>query len=405
MAENKRAQILAFYEAGRLTSKEASEAMDISRRQFRRLLKRYRAEGDIGLAHRTRGKPSPRRTPLEVEQQILELSTTRYSNFNDTHFTEKLNEVEGIVVSREKVRRIRRAAGIAPKTSRSSPRYRSRREPKPRAGMMLQVDGSDHDWLEGRGPSLVLLSAIDDATKELVYARFEYGETSAGYMRMFRSIVVEKGIPLSVYADRHSIFKINREATVEEQLTGEIPKTQVHRALRELGITYRAAYSPQAKGRVERHFRTMQDRLVSELGLLSATSLYEANRVLLDFISDYNRRFTVTPAEEEPAWLPTPKNLDLDTVFCFKETRTVKPDNTVSYKGHSLQIEPNPKRSSYVKAKVLVHELLTGDIRIFYKGEQIAEFPVEPDKDEPNPKTTVDAKEKYQIQSNSYFRA
>jgi transposase len=374
MRESRRVQVLALYEDGIITSREAVEAMGISIRQFRRLLKRYREEGSAGLAHKTRGKRSKRRTPRIVEERILDLSISRYSNFNDTHFTEKLNEVEGIYISREKVRRIRRKAGIAPKTRRSSPKHRSRREPKTRAGMLLQVDGSQHNWLQGRGPYLVLLSAIDDATRELVYARFENAETSAGYMRMFRSIVAERGMPLSIYGDRHSIFRVNREPNIEEQLSGQSPKTQVYRALQELGIVYTPAYSPQAKGRVERHFRTMQDRLVSELELAGVSSLQEANQLLAGFIDDYNRRFKIEPVENVTAWLPVPVDLDLDTIFCFKEKRTVNYDNTVSYKGRTLQIPPGPKRSSYAKTKVTIYELLNGDINVVYKGETIAKF-------------------------------
>jgi hypothetical protein len=303
----------------------------------------------------------------------VELRTNVYGDFNDVHFTEKLNEVEGIVVGRETVRALLRARGIPPKHSRRSPGHRSRRPPWPAEGALVQADASPHRWFGDEYIALVV--AVDDATKKILYARFEERETTVAYLKMLRHLCRRYGRPLALYADRHSIFKTNREPTIEEQLRGLEPATQFHRALQELHIPYIAAHSPQAKGRVERAFRTLQDRLRAELGLANVADLAAANSLLRRFVPDYNRRFARLPDDANPAWLPMPPDLDLDAVCAIKETRVVKADNTVSFYGRTLQIPPNPYRSSYAKASVEVRELLNGQIRIYYQNLLLASFP------------------------------
>ena len=216
-----------------------------------------------------------------IREQVVDLAKTKYRGFNQQHFSEKLREKEGIPLSRSTVRRILLKEGIASPRKRKAPKHRSRRERYPQAGMLLQTDGSPHDWLEGRGPKLCLIGAIDDATGEVVYAHFQPTETTAGYIRMLRAITYSHGIPLALYHDRHSIFKVtDHQITLDEQLAGKSPQTQLGRILDELGINSISANSPQAKGRVERLWETFQDRLVSELRLAGASNEGEANQVL-----------------------------------------------------------------------------------------------------------------------------
>jgi hypothetical protein len=293
--------------------------------------------------------------------------------FNDHHLTEKLVEEEGIELSREKVRQILRSKGIASPRKRRPPRHRSRREWRASEGMMLQVDGSPHDWLEGRGPYLTLVGAIDDATSKVSGALFVQAETSLAYLKLFCGVFKRKGLPHSVYSDRHKIFFTDREPTIEEQLKGKRPRTQVGRALEELGITLIPAGSPQAKGRIERLWGNFQDRLVSELRLCGAKSKEEAQAVLDRYLPQHNRRFAKSASEAKPAW----REVDcqrLEQTLCFKYRRVVAKDHTVCFEGSVLQI---PKRSSFLSwagKAVDVHVLLDGSVEIFYKTDRIARF-------------------------------
>jgi hypothetical protein len=247
------------------------------------------------------------------------------------------------------------------------------------AGMMLQADGSDHDWLEGRGPRLTLIAYIDDATNQVPGAVFREQEDAAGYMLALRDICQKQGLPLSVYADRHTIFRSPKQATLEQQLAGQEPKSQFGRCLEELHIQYIPAYSPQAKGRVERLFETFQDRLVKELREAGAASPEDANRVLDDFLPRFNARFHQQAAQPGSAYRPWPTDLRPSDVLCFKYTRTVASDNTISFDGHSLPIPPGPDRRSYARARVEVRLHLEGHLSVHYQGQQLATFqPAQP---------------------------
>ena len=352
---------------------EAAELLLVSERQVYRLKSSFKWKGVKGLIHGNRGKVSERRLEDEVSAKIIELAKGSFAGYNDSFFTERLGEEEGITLSREKVRQILRKQGIGPKKKRRRPKHRTRRERKPQSGMMLQTDGSQHDWLQGRGERLTLIGAIDDATSEVPYALFAPSETTEGYMKMFMEIAKKKGLPLSLYADRHSIFQVERHTpTIAEQLNGRPDKTQLGRALDELGITLIPANSPQAKGRIERLWGTFQDRLVCELRRFNAKTIDEANAVLLKFLPDYNRKFTVEPFDSKSAWR-TIEGIDLNKYFCMKYSRVVGNDNTISFMNTKIQIASTKTRYSFAKAKVDVHHLIDGRIRIFYKGELIAE--------------------------------
>ena len=262
--EQKRLLVMNEIEKKKMKVREAVEVLGISERQGWRILAAYREEGAAGIAHGNRG-----RTPLhvlgeEIRERVVELAGERYAGFNHSHLTEMLQEREGLKISGSSVRRILLAAGMgSPKTRRPS-KHRRRRERYPKEGMLIQVDGSSHDWLEGRGPEITLIASIDDATGRVPFALFREEEDAQGYFLLLREIVRRKGIPLAIYHDRHGIFKrsaLEGSETLEEQLLGKEPTTQFGRLLKELAIESIAARSPQAKGRVERLFGTFQDRL------------------------------------------------------------------------------------------------------------------------------------------------
>jgi hypothetical protein len=287
--------------------------------------------------------------------------------------SEILSRDEKIQVSRQALRRILREEGIPAKLKRRSPRHRSRRERKEALGMMLQIDGSPHDWLEGRGPRLTLIGAKDDATS-LVWARFEEAETTWGYMDLMREIFLSKGLPLSLYSDRHTIFHSPKEPTIVEQIHNVRPLTQFGRAMEELGVTIIKAWSAPAKGRIENQWKTFQDRLVVELRLAGAKTREEANRVLEWFLKEYNRRFCVPSKKQEPVFRSSPSPSRLDRVLCLKETRTVNKDHTVSFEGLALQIPPSKKFHSIARQKVQVLQLKDGSVEIVYKQQTVARF-------------------------------
>lgn len=238
---------------------------------------------------------------------------------------------------------------------------------------MVQVDGSPHDWLEGRGPYLTLVGAIDDATSKVPGAFFVEGESSWAYLKLFLGVFKKKGLPHSVYSDRHKIFFTDREPTIEEQLADKLPRTQVGRALEELGITLIPAGSPQAKGRIERLWGTFQDRLVSELRLAGAKTKEQAQAVLDRYLPQHNRSFANPPQAEKPAWREVDSKA-LQQALCFKYQRVVAKDNTVCFEGAVFQIPKGFPCRSYAGKRIDVHVLLDGSVEFFYQGEKIAQF-------------------------------
>lgn len=375
LKELKRMHVIHEINAGRMTAKAAGDLLGLSVRQVRRLLKKQRDGGDGALAHGNRGRPSTRRLPAGIRERIVELAKGKYRDYNDCHFQEKLAELpEPIHISRSTLRTIRRAEGVPSPHKRRAPKHRSRRERKPQAGMLLQADGSRHDWLEGRGPWLSLLAYIDDATGEVPWAGFREEEDAAGYFLGLRAICLTHGIPGAIYADQHTIFQSPGEATLEQELAGEQPKSQFGRLLDELGIELIPARSPQAKGRIERLWETLQDRLVKALREAGATNITDANRVLETFLPKFNARFPVAPAQPGSAYLPWPAEYRSEQFFCFKHTRTVTNDNTIPFDGHRLQVPPGPKRRSYAKTRVDVWQHLDGCLEVRYQGESLVSF-------------------------------
>jgi transposase len=343
---------------------EAAKVMGVSERHGWRILAAYRKEGAAALAHGNRGRTPVNITPQAIRERVISLAEGRYSGVNHTHLAELLAEREGIKFSRSTLRRVLTEAGLSSPRRGRSPRHRYRRQRMPQEGMLLQLDGSHHRWLEYRGPQLTLLLAIDDATGRVPYALFREREDTLGYLKLLKSIIERCGIPLGVYTDRYSTFHVERGPN-----GGIAPLTQFGRALRELGITHILAHSPEAKGRVERANGTFQDRLVSELRLSGASNITEANLVLRDFLSRFNQRFGVPAAQSGQVYHPISPEMDIDNILCLKERRRVARDNTVQYRGRNLQLFPDADKVNYAGAYVEIQERLDGQILACYKGK------------------------------------
>jgi transposase len=370
--EQKRLFVLNRVDKGQLVAAQAAQLLDLSVRQLRRILAAYRKEGAAALAHGNRGRKPVHATSAQVRQQIIELASSKYQGCNHQHLSELL-EPEGIRASRSTIRRILGAVGLKSPRKRRPPKHRRRRERYPQEGMLLQIDGSPHPWLEDRGPRLTLIAAIDDATGKVVGGLFREQEDAQGYFLLLQQIVSKQGRPLALYHDRHGIFQRGPKEpeTLAEQLTGKREPTQFGRLLEELEITSISAHSPQAKGRIERLFGTFQDRLVVELRLAQAKTVEEANRVLEGFLPRYNKRFAVPALEPGLAYRPLFKGLRLQEVFCFKYQRTVGADNTVKLGEHRLQLEPSAQRDSYAHLRVEVHERLDGSLAVYYERKRV----------------------------------
>lgn len=369
--ELQRVSVLSMCLKGRLACASAAGLLGLSVRQIKRLKKRLREEGEAALAHANRGRPNPRRLPARTRQAVVRLARSKYAGFNDHHLCEKLNETEGFALSRETLRRLLRREGLGSPRQRRAPAHRQRRLRVAREGELVQLDGSPHDWLEGRGPQLTALGMQDDASGKILAAQFFPAETSAGYFHLLQSLLRRYGVPTAFYGDRSAVFVRNDDRwSLEEELAGKRQPTQFGRALADLGVTYIAAQSPQAKGRVERLWGVLQDRLCSELRLAQASDLHAANRVLRKFVTDYNRRFARTPREATTAWRTAPS--DLARICAFLHQRVVGNDNVVQWQGRRLQIPPQSRRFSFAGAKVQLYQALDGQVRLYYGDTRLA---------------------------------
>jgi transposase len=369
--DQRRAWILTKLLVGEVTTAEAAALLGLSERQAWRLRRAFERDGPAALVHGNRGRPSSRRLAEPVRARIVELARTRYDGANDSHLAELLAEHEGIEIGRSSLQRLLRGAGLASPRRRRPARHRSRRDRMPQEGLLLQTDGSRHDWLEGRGPRLTLVGAIDDATGRMTAATFRDQEDVAGYLVVLRETVRRHGIPLAIYRDRHTLFETPKSSlqTLEEQLADTRTPTQLGRALAELGITSIAARSPQAKGRIERAWGTFQDRLVTELRLAGTVDRDGAERVLARFLPKFNRRFVVPAANPELAWRPLPSGLRLDRICCLKYRRVVANDHTVRVGSTILQLPPGPGRRGYAGRRVELHLRLDGRL-VVWDGER-----------------------------------
>jgi transposase len=368
--EQKRLLVMNELLAGRLTGREAAEMLGVTLRHTRRLLAAYRREGAAGLAHGNRGREPVNKLAGEVTAEIVRLAQGAYRDYNDTHFREELAERHKIVVSTPTVRRVRRQHGLSSPRHRRAPRHRRRRQRYPQTGMLLQVDGSRHDWLEGRGPWLTLHAAIDDATNEVPWAVFREEEDATGYMLLLHHISQTHGLPLALYADRHTIFQSPQKASLAEQLAGKEPRSHLGRLLERVDIQLIAARSPQAKGRVERLFGTFQDRLVKELRRGRAATLDEANKILRTYLPRFNRRFMKPPAQAGSAYRPLLTQAEANDTFCFTYGRTVAADHTISVSGHTIQLSI-PTGYKLARQRIELRHRMDGRLAVFYKGKKL----------------------------------
>lgn len=350
--------------------RQAAMYMGVSYRHAKRL----KAKAEVGLAalaHANRGRRPWNRVDEDLRTRILSLSQEKYADFNDTHLTELLGR-EGIDISRETVRRMRREAGIAPKRKRKPPRHHRRRPRKTSEGLMMLWDGSPHRWFGADSDPCCLMAAIDDATGKILAAFFCPHECSWAYLELLRRVVRDWGVPCSVYQDKHTALKRNDDwLSLEEELAGTQEPTQVGMALADLGIEAIFANSPQAKGRIEKLFETLQDRLVAELGLKGIKEIEEANEYMASvFIPGFNERFAVKVSGEH-RWRRLHSSVDLDLICSFRYKATVSNDNAIRFSGMVLDIEPGPNGRSYAGIRADLRQMLDGSWRIYHQDKLI----------------------------------
>lgn len=371
--QQRRAEILSRLASGALSTAEAAEYLGRTERQVRRLRERYRSLGLSSVVHGNQGRTPQNKTDPGAVSRIETLAGKEgpYHGFNTCHLQELLEEREDIRIGRSTLDRILVEAG-ARKRSRSRPRrVYLRRERRSRAGELLLIDGSPHAWLERRGPKMSLMAAIDDATSDVVHLRFWPTECLAGYLHLVEQVVTTFGVPESFYHDKHTILVSPKEPTREEELAGKEPRSQFQETLTRLGIEGIKAHSPQAKGRIERLFRTLQDRLLNEMRLAHITTIEEANAFLPAFLQRFNIRFHREPKEPDPAWVVPTEPLDLPYYFAAIQTRHVKVDHTLSWQGRTLQIQRKRGEPSLAGTRVAVHIDTRGECHLYRDKERL----------------------------------
>ena len=366
--ERSRLVMMARVREEAMTIKEASEVIGVSYRQSRRIYKRYREEGDKGVIHRNRGRPSNRGKDCKVKEAVLRLYREQYWDFGPTLAAEKLGERDEYEVDHETLRRWLLAAGLW-KRQRKRAKHRQQRERKPHFGELVQMDGSHHKWFEERGEEECLMDMVDDATGKTL-ALISEEETTRAAMKVLWAWVERYGIPRALYVDWKNVYVTQREATLEEQLAGELPLTQFGRACQKLGIEIITASSPQAKGRVERKHGVYQDRWVKELRLEGIRDIEGANQHLCGFTDGINAKFAVEPRSSADFHRPMPEDMDLRGVFCREETRTVGNDWVVRYNNRFFQIVSQSNLPP-AKRRIMVQEHLDGSIHMLYRDRDV----------------------------------
>jgi len=362
--ESKRLHLIHQVLDLKITQVAAAKVLGVSDRQLRRMIKRVRAEGDEGICHRSRGRASNNRIPRKTKNRVLRLFRQTYADFNLVHATEILSANHGLSISDETLRLWLNEAGI-PYKRRRVKKHRQWRERKACFGELVQIDGSHHAWFEGRGPVCVFMGYIDDATGT-VFGRFYDYEGTLPALDSMKRYIRHYGIPQSVYLDKHTTYKSWAKPTIDEQLSGHEPMSHFEKSMAALEVEVIHANSPQAKGRVERLFKTLQDRLVREMRLWGIKSVDEANVFLETYLPKYNSRFRKAAREKADLHRPALHSKELDRILCIKEERTVKNDFTISYNGKLYQIE------QMIRArKVTAEERLDGSLHITYQGQDL----------------------------------
>lgn len=361
-----RMEVVSQLHQGMITQLEAANILGLTDRQIRRLLKSYRQQGAIGLISKKRGLPGNHKLKQSLKDLVLGLVKTLYSPCNPTFAHEKIVEIHQLRISVGSVRKIMLDNGLWDTKKIKKKRAYQLRERRSHKGELIQMDGSPHDWFEGRGAKCSLIHCIDDATGEILAAHFAPSEALWPYFTLMEQYLNLHGRPLSLYTDKHSVFKVNRE----EALTGD-GITQFGRAMKELGVEMIFANSPQAKGRIERANRTLQNRLVIELRLLKISNIEAANAFLPTFIKDYNRRFAVVPKSPDNAHKPLLQSHDLKQIFTIRNFRHLSKNLTFQYNNTIYQIKTERENYALSKAKVMVCEKEDGSVFVFYKNRPL----------------------------------
>jgi len=373
MSQRERHRLEAFSRVrrGEITLAKASELLGLSYRQAKRCFGRYRKEGDRGLVHRLRGRSSNRHADVRQKRRILAVYEKKYADYGPTLATECLKEEDGLEVAVETLRQWLLSAGLWRKQRRHRP-YRQRRTRKEHFGELVQMDGSHHDWFEGRRGKAVLMVLIDDATSE-VFAWFSEGETTIAAMEAFSGYVEHYGLPRALYVDRDSIYRCDREGTMTENLAGKEPTTQFGRAMEALDVGVIMAHSPQAKGRVERVNGTLQDRLVKALRREKISDLSTANQFLQrKFLSAFNRRFGKKAARPADLHRCVPRGLDWGRVLSIQETRVVQNDWTLRFENRWFQLAAIHQKLVLAGRSVTVCQRLDGRLELLYGGRELS---------------------------------
>jgi len=351
---------------GRINNAKGAELTGLSLRQFKRLKARVRRAGPAGLLHGNRGRPSPRRLDPAVREQIVTLLQHPESRLNDCHLRDVLSE-RGVTVSAETVRQVRRAVGLAAKRRRRPVQHRRRRLRAGRIGSLVLIDGSEYAWMGPRIGRFTLVGTLDDATGDPLSLVRRPHEDLHGFTQALRDLITTYGLPEALYGDQTGIAVRNDPHwTIEEELAGKQAPTQFGQILAELGVHYIAARSPEAKGRIERLWQTVQDRLPAELALRGIDTLEGFDAFLPEFLTRYRKWFAHEPREAVPAWRPAPRHLD--RILACRYVRVVTRDNVVSIPGHALQLPPGSHRCSFAHARVEVRELLDGRLLVLHEG-------------------------------------
>jgi len=396
--ELKRLHIIRKVINREFTQKAAAGILGLCTRQIGRITTKVKKEGDRGIIHKSRGRPSNRAKPAKLKNKILKLCRSRYKGFGPTFASEKLFEIDEIIINPETLRLWFKGAGIDYK-SRKHKKHRHWRERMHHFGEMTQIDGSHHDWFEGRAPECVLMGYIDDATNT-VFARFYEYEGTFPAMDSFKRYIKRYGIPYSIYIDKHSTYKSMGRPSIEDQLNNTNPLSQFERALEELTVEVIHANSPQAKGRVERLFQTFQDRLIKEMRLRKIKSIQQANSFLRYYLPVFNRRFGIKPLERADFHRPLSEAIDLDKILCVKTERTLRNDLTIAHNKQLYQVLDKTSAK-----KVTVQERINGTMLITYKGKtlkykQIQQRPPKPQR----PKTFKTRQPRYAPPKDHYYR-
>ena len=359
---------------------EAAEKVNLSYRQTKRVIRRVREEGDKGIIHKSRGQPSKRKVSDKTKDKVIKLYQQKYYDFGPTFANEKLFEIDKIKIGVQTLRNWLMESGLW-RVTRKRKKYRQWRERKHHFGEMVQLDGSHHPWFEDRGPECVLEGYIDDATSDKYGRFYEYEGTIPAFDSLKRYIK-RNGIPHSIYLDKHSTYKSTKKPTIEDQLNNREFLSQFERAAKELGIRIIHANSPQAKGRIERSFKTDQDRLVKEMRLAGISTIKEANKFLKSYWPKHNKKFAVKPLKQNNMHRPVPEGRDLDAILCRKTEHPLRNDFTIVHNKKLYQI-----LDRIAGKKLTVEERISGAVYITYKGSRLKykKITVRPLKERPKP--------------------